>query len=156
MRTIALALLTPVLLAGCAAGSAPEPPAVDEAAELAAIEETRNAFMDLLREKRYQDMGQVVTEDMRAVSPGSADWAAMGALAAERGTPFPYDSIVMSPMETVVINAETAWDMGTSRVYFTDAGGDVVELRDTYLAILRKGADGTWRLHREVASARVD
>ena len=80
----------------------------------------------------------------------------MEALGAERGTPFPYDSIRMHPIEAVLASDSVAWDFGTSRVYYTDADGVVRELRDTDLAILTKGPDGVWRLHREVASSRVE
>ncbi|NNL01733.1 MAG: hypothetical protein HKP39_05615, partial [Eudoraea sp.] len=48
-----------------------------------------------------------------------------------------------------------AYDFGVSRVYYTNSEGNVVELKDSFLVILKKDKDGTWRLHREVASSNV-
>jgi len=149
-------MVWPVL--GCAAESVgtAATPTLDVQRELAAIEETRAAFTAALKAGRPQDLQGLVTPDARTVGPGAPEWDLMRELGADRGTPFPYDSIVMRPIETVVVNDSIAWDFGTSSVYFTNAEGEVRELRDTFLVILKKGADGVWRLHREVASARVE
>lgn len=143
---------------GCATqrNGAATSPTLDVDRELAGIEETRAAFTAALKAGRPQDLQGLVTPDARTVAPGAPDWDLMRRLAAGRGTPFPYDSIVMRPIETVVVNDSIAWDFGTSSVYFTNEQGDVQELQDTFLAILKKGADGVWRLHREVASALVE
>jgi len=151
-------LYLPLLLSvGCSAPQSEpvEPEPIDTAAALAGIEETRAAFAAALREGRYEDLGRLVTADVITVGPGSSDWEAMRQLGMERSTPFPYDSIVMRPLETVVVSDSVAWDFGTSQVYFTNAGGEVQQLEDTFLAILKKEADGVWRLHREVASSLV-
>jgi ketosteroid isomerase-like protein len=127
----------------------------DYEAELALIEETRSAFQVAIRSGRYDELGRYVTPDFIAVAPGSADWELMFQLGADRATPFPYDSISMRPIETVVVSDSVAWDFGVSAVYYTDEEGAVQQLSDTFLAIIKKGADGVWRLHREVASSRV-
>lgn len=151
-RHRSLVVVSTLIAASCTQSGSPR---ADPAVELEGIEATRNAFMSAIAEKRYADLGAVVTEDLLTVPPGSTEWQVMGALGIERGTPFPYDSIRMQSMETVLASDSVAWDLGTSRVYYTDADGSVQELRDTYLAILKKGSDGVWRLHREVASSLV-
>lgn len=157
MRTHHVVLLTGLLLVGCATGrQAAVPATLDVDHELAAIERTRAAFTAALKAGRPQDLRGLVTPDARSVGPGAPEWDTMRRLGASRGTPFPYDSIVMRPIETVVVNDSIAWDFGTSSVYFTNEQGEVQELQDTFLAILKKGSDGVWRLHREVASARVE
>jgi ketosteroid isomerase-like protein len=128
---------------------------IDIQSELAGIEKTRNAFMKALKEKDFESLGNVVTRDVKTVTPGGSGWLEMFRINAHMG-PFPYDSIIMYPKETVVVSDSVAYDFGNSKVYYTDEEGKVVELGDTFLAILKKGKDGTWRLHREVASSKVE
>lgn len=159
MRNLFFIFFGSLLALGCVE---PEPeaalqtPAMDAEAELALIEETRTAFEAAVREGRYQDLADLVTSDVITVSPGGPEWERMHRLGAERNTPFPYDSIDMNPTETVIVSDSIAWDFGTSSVYFTDEGGEVRELQDTFLVILKKGSDGVWRVHREVASSSVE
>ena len=102
---------TVLLASGIALGCAAPPPAtapavagVDVERELASIEQTRAAFTAALKARRPQDLGGLVTPDARTVGPGAAEWDEMRRLGANRGTPFPYDSIAMRPIETVVVN----------------------------------------------------
>ena len=122
--------------------------------ELAGISSTREAFQNAIKEKKYERIGNLVTEDVLVISPGSDDWNSMYKMYPERG-PFPYDSIIMNPSETIIVNDSTAYDFGVSRVFYTDTIGKIVELKDTFLVILKKGKDNIWRLHREVASSNV-
>jgi hypothetical protein len=68
---------------------------------------------------------------------------------------FPYDSLVMSPRETVIMNDSMAYDFGMSMTYTTDANDSLVILHDTFLVLLRKDSTGEWKLFREVASAKL-
>jgi ketosteroid isomerase-like protein len=153
-------LLLLLFLAGACGSPTPRDsgadPAIDVEAELAGIEATRSAFMAAIREGRYQDLGDLVTADLNTVGPGHPDWQRMYAIGADPGVPFPYDSIVMTPNETVLVSEGIAYDFGNSVVYFTNGAGEVEQLRNAYLAILEKGNDGVWRLHREVAAATTD
>lgn len=155
MTTRHVVLVTSLLLLGCATqgNDATTGPAVAVERELAGIEETRAAFIAALKASRPQDLRGLVTADFRNVGPGAPEWELMRELGASRNTPFPYDSIAMRPIETVVVNDSVAWDFGTSTVYFTNEQGEVQELQNTFLAILKKGTDGVWRLHRELATA---
>ena len=129
-------------------------PEVDIAKELAAIEELRNSFTMAIKEGRYNDIGKHVTSDVITVRAGGQGWDEMFALGEERGR-FPYDSIVMSPEETVLVSDSVAYDFGHSLVYYTNEDGEVVELTDTFLVILKK-QEGEWKLHREVASSIIE
>ena len=95
-----------------------------------------------------------MTKDVKIISPGSSDWSEMYRISQNQG-PFPYDSIIMFPKETIIASDSIAYDFGVSHVYYTNSEGMVVELKDTFLAILKKGKDGIWRLHREVATSNV-
>jgi len=129
-------------------------PTINVQAELASIEKTRQTFMKAVKEGDGGTMGKIVTSDIKIISPGSSDWIEMYTESKNQG-PFPYDSIIMSPKETIIASDSIAYDIGVSRVYYTNSEGNVVELKDSFLAILKKGKDGTWRLHREVASSNV-
>ncbi len=126
---------------------------IDTKAEIAGIERTRDSFTLALKEGRYQDIGKYTTPDVNNVRPGGPAFDAMFALAQERGR-FPYDSIIMTPTETLILNDSVAYDWGTSRTYYTDKDGGVVELHNSFLAIMKKQG-GIWKLHREVASSVV-
>lgn len=121
---------------------------------LEGVERTREGFTQAIKEGRYEDLENFTHPELYVVGPGSADWVEMRELAAKKGT-FGYDSIKMSPMETIVLSDSLAYDMGTSTVFYTDEEGDVVSLKDTYIALLKKGDDGEWKLWRELATSTV-
>ena len=119
------------------------------------IEQSRLFYIKTIKEKKYQNLASCVTPNYKTVNPGTASWQAMAAIAEQRGG-IPYDSIVMDPMETVIVSDSVAYDFGRRKTYYTDSHGKSMELQDTFLAILKKGKDGNWRLHREVASGLLN
>ncbi|MFD2098289.1 YybH family protein [Flagellimonas iocasae] len=130
---------------------------IDVAAEVDAINELRASFQQAIKEKRYSDLGQYATEDMKGVSPGSEDWLEYKKQREARMGKFSYDSIIMTPEETIIASDSIAYDYGTSKVYYTNDKGESVELQDTFIVILKKDKeDNKWRIHREVASAIVE
>lgn len=130
---------------------------IDIQAELESIEETRTAFQLAIKEKRYSDLKQYSTSDFKTVSPGSEDWLEYKRIREKPMGQFSYDSIRMRPQETIIASDSVAYDFGTSSVYYTNAEGVPIELKDTFLVILKKDKnDGKWKIHREVASAIVD
>ncbi|MBD0832766.1 YybH family protein [Aestuariibaculum sediminum] len=130
---------------------------IDIEAELKSIEQTRHGFEQAIKEKRYSDLKQYATHDMKGVSPGSEDWLEYKRIREKPMGQFSYDSIIMRPQETVIVSDSVAYDFGTSNVYYTNANGEPIELEDTFLVILKKDkTDGKWKLHREVASAVVE
>lgn len=162
MKTITL-LISMFILLSCEPNSQtseadmPEENLLDVKAELAAIEDTRASFQLAIKEKRYGDLGQYATTDMKGVSPGNAAWMEYKRLREAPMGMFSYDSIIMSPQETVLASDSVAYDYGTSTVYYTNEEGEAVELKDTYLVILKKNKEhGRWQIHREVASSVVE
>ena len=127
---------------------------IDMKKELAAIEEVRANFSLAIKEGRYEDIGQWVTSDVKTVRPGGDEWDNMFALGKERGR-FPYDSIIMTPTETYIMNDTMAYDWGTSSVYYTNGEGNQIELKDAFLVIMKK-ENGEWKLYREVGSSFVE
>lgn len=153
MKHLKLLILS-LLLVACYGQKTPEKPKTDIKAELAKIEETRNGFMLALKEQRYQDIASFAMPDLESTGPDTDEWWAMRRLGKERGA-FPYDSIIMHPKETLILNDTMAYDYGISSVYYTNEEGEQVELRDTFIVILKKDTDGRWKMYREVASGQV-
>ncbi|GAA5023693.1 hypothetical protein GCM10011506_06730 [Marivirga lumbricoides] len=144
------------LAMACASKGAPvSTPATDIKVELARIETMRNNFQQAIKEKRYADLSKYSTKDIIAIGPGSADWEAYRKMREEPKGLFSYDSIIMHPKETVIVSDTVAYDFGVSSVYYTDSLGNTIELKDSFLVILKKDKEGNWRLHRELASAQV-
>lgn len=130
---------------------------IDIEAEKEAINQLRASFQQAIKEKRYSELGQYATADMKGVSPGSNDWLEYRKQREARLGKFSYDSIIMSPEETVVVSDSVAYDYGVSKVYYTNDKGESIELEDTFLVILKKDkSDNRWKIHREVASAIVE
>lgn len=138
--------------------NSPEPqPEMDLEAEYAKLEETREAFQLAIKEKRYGDLRKWSTKDMKGVSPGSTDWLEYRRQREARLGKFSYDSILMTPQETIIVSDSIAYEYGTSKTYYTNDEGESVELHDTFLVIIKKDKnDGVWKLHREVASSIVE
>ncbi len=136
-------------------GCQPKESTIDYEKELAALEQTRAEFQNIIKEKRYQDMRSILAEDAETTGPAVEGWLEMRRLGQERGV-FPYDSIKMYPKETVVLNDTLAYDYGYSNVFYTNEEGEVVILEDTFIALMKKGKDGKWKLWREVASGKVE
>ena len=88
---------------------------------------------------------------------GGEDWLEYKKQREARMGQFSYDSIIMTPLETVIVSDSVAYDFGTSKTYYTNDEGESVELDDTFLVIIKKDKnDGVWKLHREVASSIVE
>lgn len=125
----------------------------DIQAELASIEETRKGFQLAIKEKRYADLRNFGTKDIISLTPICGTWEEYKRLRNEPVGSFSYDSLIMKPKETIIVSDSIAYDFGTSSVYYTNEKGELVEIEDTFLAILKKDkSDGKWKLHREVAT----
>jgi ketosteroid isomerase-like protein len=123
--------------------------------ELAKIESLRANFQLAIKEKRYSDLSKYATKDIIAIGPASAEWQAYRKMREEPKGLFSYDSIIMYPKETVIVSDTVAYDFGVSSVFYTDSAGNTIELKDSFLVILKKDTKGNWRLHREVASGLI-
>lgn len=119
----------------------------------AAIDELRSAFETAVASGRIEAIGPLLSEGAVMVHPGAPDWKAMAEAAAGKA-PFPAGArITIKPMEIVALSDEWAYEFGTSVTTYTPQGSkEVIQLRDTYLLLLRNTGDG-WKAYREVASS---
>lgn len=161
MKNLLFLLLTVFLVSCNQKNNQPEIKPVDEnkidiQAELASIEEMRAGFELAIKEKRYSDLKKFGTTDIISLTPICGEWEEYKTLRENPTELFSYDSLVMSPKETIIVSDSVAYDFGTSSVYYTNADGEPVEITDTFLAILKKDKkDGRWKLHREVATTNM-
>lgn len=118
----------------------------------AEIDKLRSAYEAAVATGRIEAMFPLLAEGAVMVHPGAPDWKAMAAAAS--GAPFPPDArIVIRPIEVVALSDEWAYEFGTSTTTYTPPDTkEVTQLRDTYLILFRKTADG-WKAFREVASS---
>ncbi|MCP9199981.1 hypothetical protein MKO06_08690 [Gramella sp. GC03-9] len=129
---------------------------IDVKNELASIEETRNNFEMAIAEKRYEDLAKYATEDLISLTPICGDWEEYKKMMKDPSGLFSYDSIRMKPGETILLNDSIAYDFGTSSSFYTNSQGKAVEIKASFLAILKKDkTDGVWKLHREVATTNT-
>lgn len=151
MKNRALMIAIATLLSGCGVVGT-EDKGFDEAAALAAIDEQRRNFENAVASGDIAALGALITQETVMVQPGSAEWKVMQAQAG--GLPFaPGARIDITPLETKAFNEEWAYGFGASVITYPDAAtGEDVELRDTYLIVLRNDGTG-WKPFREVASA---
>lgn len=129
---------------------------IDIQAELTSIEETRAAFQLAIKEKRYADLRNFGTKNIISITPTCGTWEEYKRLQNAPVGSFSYDSLIMKPKETIILSDSIAYDFGTSSVYYTNDQGEPIEIKDTFLAILKKDKnDGKWKLHREVATTNM-
>ena len=129
---------------------------LDIEAELKSIEELRSGFELAIKEKRYGDLKMFGTKDIISLTPICGEWEQYKTQRSNPNELFSYDSLIMSPKETIIVSDSVAYDFGTSSVYYTNKEGQAIEITDTFLAILKKDKrDGKWKLHREVATTNM-
>jgi hypothetical protein len=118
----------------------------------AAIGELRSAYETAVASGRVEAIGPLLSDGAVMVHPGSPDWKAMAMAAGD--APFPAGArIAITPIEVVALSDEWAYEFGTSITTYTPRGAtEAIQLRDTYLLLLRNEGDG-WKAYREVASS---
>lgn len=123
---------------------------VDTAAVIATIDSLRALYEQTVATGDFETMGTLLADEAVMVGPGGPQWDSLRT-ASEYPWP-PGATLDITPIETIVMSEEWAYDFGTSTATYTPEGtGEARTLRDTYLLLLRNTSDG-WKLYREVAS----
>jgi ketosteroid isomerase-like protein len=117
---------------------------------MATIDSMRALYERSVATGDFERMGTLLAEGAVMVGPGGPHW---DSLRAASDLPWPPGATLeISPIEVRVLSDEWAYEFGTSTATYTPTGASELRtLRDTYLVLFRKTADG-WKLYREVAS----
>jgi ketosteroid isomerase-like protein len=149
-HALIVALAVPTLIAGCAAE--PPPPAVDLAAEKAAVEQV---LQDQL--SGASQPGQagadgyvaVMTDDVVVLPPNAErlngkeavrEWA-LQSTSAEDWSPTWAPNLVV-----VAASGDVAYAIGTYALSLEDADGNLISDKGKWLGTFRKQADGSWKM----------
>lgn len=136
-----------VVLSACQAG---EDQQADTAGVIATVDSMRTLYEQSVAQGNFETMLGMLAEGAIMVGPGGPSWDSL-----RTASPDPWPpgaTIEITPIETVVLSEEWAYDFGTSIATYTPPGaGEERTLHDTYLLLLRNTEDG-WKIYREVAS----
>lgn len=124
--------------------------AVDTAAVVAIIDTMRALYEEAVATGDLEAMGSILADGAVMVGPGGPAWDSLRA-----ASPYPWPpgaTLDITPIETVVLSQEWAYEFGTSMATYRPEGADEPRmLRDTYLLLFRNTGGG-WKVYREVAS----
>ena len=87
--------------------------------------------------------------------PGGNDFEKLARIEKERGVMVAYDSLFINIEETQILNDSTAYDWGTSTIYYTDNDSLSVKIEDSFFVLLKK-ENGVWKIYREMSSSVVN
>lgn len=127
---------------------------LDTAAIKAQLDELRNEFMAMVESGNYEPMGRIAHPDFMAFGPNGPLWDVYKGYAT--GGPYPAGAkLVISPMETVIIDETWGYELGTSETtYLPEGAEEAMILHDTYLMLFKNEGNG-WQIYREVATAEL-
>jgi ketosteroid isomerase-like protein len=148
-----LATTVVVAFAGCAREA--QEPAVDYAADVAAIVALNETILGHMNSGDWQALNQIVAEDYVALVPGSAPIVGRAAnQAANRRFLERWDDEERwIPVETV-IDGDLAVQRGTFTMTLTPIeGGEGRTSGGNYLHVYQRQADGSWALTRAMAGS---
>jgi uncharacterized protein (TIGR02246 family) len=139
---------------GCAPAPAPEEQA-STPADPAPIDAVRDKYAAIYNSGDVAGLADLYTDD--AVVMNNHEPAASGKqaiLQQAQATVDQFDfNISITPVDTQIVN-DLAYEHGTATVSLTPkAGGDAMQQTGSYVVILKRGADGAWRLHREIGNS---
>jgi uncharacterized protein (TIGR02246 family) len=135
-----------------AAGCAPAAPEANAAADIAAVNTVRTAFQTAHNAGDVTGIGNLDTTE--AISMGNHEPTATGRdaiMAASKATFAGVDA----KLELAADETRTMGTMGFDRGHFKitvtpKAGGPTINDEGRYLVLLEKGADGSWKLTRDI------
>ncbi len=137
-----VATLLVVAISGCA------PPAVDTAAEEAAIRELSVEWMNAANAKDVERMLGLYTDDTSLYPPNLAIVTGKEAIRTYYSQVLETPGFVIS-LEVTNVGISSAGNLaystGTSETTVNDAQGNPVTVREKWVAILKKQPDGTWK-----------
>ncbi|HSG00938.1 MAG TPA: SgcJ/EcaC family oxidoreductase [Vicinamibacterales bacterium] len=146
--------LTALTLALTLVACAPAAPPDTTAEDLAAISALRDAFRTGFNAGDAAALAALFTDDAVLMNPGQATAAGPAAIEALYGQLFAEMTAQTEIRpEATEVSGSLAYDSGTYTGTMTPkAGGDAMTEEGRYVVILKKGADGSWKIARDIGN----
>jgi uncharacterized protein (TIGR02246 family) len=147
-----------LVLAGCAQPQpkqAPVPPPPDPAAIRATIETTEKAWSAAYLKGDAPAIANLYTQDAASV-PASGEWA-RGRDAIAKSNQAAFDTVNVTAREDITEEVTVSGDYATEVGHYSWTGTHkktkaALSGAGRYVVLWHKDADGTWRLHRDLAA----
>jgi uncharacterized protein (TIGR02246 family) len=139
---------------GCAPAPAPEEKA-STPADPAPIDAVRDKYAAIYNSGDVTGLADLYTDDAVVMNNHAAAVSGKQAILQDAQAMVDQFTVNFSitPVDTQIVN-DLAYEHGTATVSLTPkAGGDPIQQTGSYLVILKRGADGAWRVHREIGNS---
>jgi len=148
-RSIAsIALLAGALTMTACAASEPAAPVHDMAADLAAITQVRDGYAAAFKAVDAAGIAALFEADGQMMEAGLPTATGTAAIEAAMKTAFGMmtrGDTIITPEKTDVVG-DLAYEVGTFKSTATMTGGEMMTDEGRYLVVLRRQADGSWKL----------
>ncbi len=151
IRSLCLSSLL-LLALGCQSAPAPEAAAP---ADPAPVNELRNRYAAMYNSGDVSGLGDLYTDDAVVMNNNQPALKGKAAIVNEAQGMVDQFNVTMSitPTDTTMLS-DLAYEYGTYSLSMTPKeGGDPMQAEGGYLVILKRTADGSWRLHREIGNS---
>ena len=125
--------------------------AMVSAAATASIDSLRSSFAQTINGHDQRALAGLYTPDAVTIAPNGG--VATGAQAIAQmflgDTTVAYSGLTIAPDGGPTVVGDLAYETGTYSQTVTPMGGQAMQATGRYLVVLRKGADGSWRVARQ-------
>ncbi len=118
-------------------------------ADRTAIRQVGEDYVKLVNANDSKGAVALYTDDAMVMAPNEAAVQGKAAIQAWMEAPPPISNFQMQSLE-IEGRGDLAYDRGTYSVTVTPAGAAPIEVHGKYLTILRKQADGSWKVQRDI------
>jgi uncharacterized protein (TIGR02246 family) len=153
LKSLCITVLLSMTFLGCQPASAPEQKAATPS-DPAPINAVRDRYMSMYNSGDVSGIGDLYADD--AVVMNNNQEAAIGKQAIQQDAEGLVQmftvNIAITPADTQFAG-DLAYEYGTYTMSLTPkAGGEAMQNTGNYLVILKHGADGSWKLTREIGN----
>ena len=147
-----LAIASVIALGACA-----QAPAMNAAADIAAVNALRDSFTTAMNAGDGTAIGNLYTADGASQHNHDKTVAGREAITASQNAMFSQFTVKaeITPNETMTMG-DFGFDRGTYRMTMTPkAGGDAITDEGRYIVLLRKEADGSWKVSSDIDNSII-
>jgi uncharacterized protein (TIGR02246 family) len=153
LKALGIAGMVSLVFLACQPASQPEQTAAAPP-DPAPINALRDQYMAIYNSGDVSKLGDLYTDDAVVMNNNQAAVSGKQAVlqSAEALVQQFTVNISITPADTQIAG-DLAYENGSYQMSMTPkAGGDATSVTGDYLVILKHGADGSWRLHREIGN----